>query len=404
MGLRCNQRALVVLTLLGVLGCDRQPSDGVVAEYAAPAGGRAHNLAEGMNGPILSWIEPVGEGRHAFRVAVRENGGWRTVGTVVENDSLFVNWADFPSVVELADGTWIAHWLQKVAPATYAYHVKMAVSTDRGATWSSRFVPHSDRSPTEHGFVSMVPWRDGAAAVWLDGQNTLGGHETGEELLTKGAMTLRFTTITPDGTPAPDMEIDPKVCDCCQTALVRAGDALVTAYRDRAEGEIRDIVVSRFANGAWSEPRKVADDGWYYPGCPVNGPSLAARGDTVAIAWFTAADDNPRAYTAWSFDGGVTFSEAIRVDDGRPLGRMAVVFMPDGDAVVAWLEETDTTGSVRLRRVRPSGRTGRSLVAAEVPAVRASGFPRLAVVDGGVLVAWTDPEEDGGVKVARVVP
>ena len=32
-------------------------------------------------------------------------------------------------------------------------------------------------------------------------------------------------------------------------------------------------------NGEWTAPATVFSDGWHIPGCPTNGPAVAARGE-----------------------------------------------------------------------------------------------------------------------------
>lgn len=398
------------IATLALLACRPAGAPLVVGEVElrGPPGSVTPHLAMAGEAPVLSWLEPTPRG-HALRVRVRGPEGWRAVGTVVENDSLFVNWADFPSVVPLAGGEWLAHWLQKTAPSAYAYHVRMAVSRDSGRTWSAPFSPHGDRSPTEHGFVSIVPWGDGAAAVWLDGRKgaaaaeaaAAAGRPLDHSVAQPPPMTLRFTTVGPGGVPAPDIEVDGRVCDCCQTDLARARHGLVAVFRDRTEDETRDIAVSRFLDGAWTAPVPVADDGWVIAGCPVNGPQVAARGDSVVVAWFTAAGGEPGVYVAFSADGGATFGAPVRVQEGRPAGRVDVVWWGE-TALVSWLEETAETGSVRVRRVRPDGAAGPARTVAATSTARASGFPRMAVTGAGVTIAWTDPGDEGGVRVATV--
>lgn len=397
-----TRAAAAVLGLGAILagaGACRPASRAVLVgevEFQGPPGSGMPHLALAGDLPVLSWLEPSPRG-YALRVAVRAPTGWATRGTVVENDSLFVNWADFPSVEPLASGEWLAHWLQKTAPTAYAYHVRMALSPDSGASWGVPFTPHGDRSPTEHGFVSIVPWGDGAAAVWLDGRQTAGDLATERP----SAMTLRFTTIGPGGVAAEDVEVDGRVCDCCQTALDRARHGLVAVYRDRTEDETRDVAVTRFVDGAWTAPAPVANDGWVIPGCPVNGPQVAARGDSVVVAWFTAAAETPRVLAAFSADGGATFGAPVAVHEGRPTGRVDVAWWDDA-ALVSWIEETADSGSVRVRRVRPDGGVERAVTVATTSTARASGFPRLVVVGGDALIAWTAPGDDGGVRVASL--
>jgi hypothetical protein len=115
-------------------------------------------------------------------------------------------------------------------------------------------------------------------------------------------------------------------------------------------------------------------DGWLIPGCPVNGPAMAADGDHVAIAWFTAARDSPRVNVAFSDDSGQRFSRPIRVDLGQASGRVAIALLPDLSALVAWLETVGQDATIQLRRVSREGGLGAPQAAARTSAARASGF------------------------------
>ncbi|HSC27550.1 MAG TPA: hypothetical protein VLD67_09760, partial [Vicinamibacterales bacterium] len=111
----------------------------------SPAGpGSAQpQLSVSDKGVLLSWVERAGT-RSALKFAERSASGWSPAKTVASGDNWFVNWADVPSVVRLADGTLAAHWLQKSGPGTYAYDVRLAYSKDDGQTWSESFTPHDD--------------------------------------------------------------------------------------------------------------------------------------------------------------------------------------------------------------------------------------------------------------------
>jgi hypothetical protein len=177
---------------------------------------------------------------------------------------------------------------------------------------------------------------------------------------------------------------------------------LVAAFRDRSAEEVRDIAIVRYAEGRWSDPSYVADDGFYYPGCPVNGPQLAAMGDTVVIAWYTAPDQRARVHVARSEDAGATWSEPARVDLGDPLGRVDIELLPDGAAFVVWLERTPEAAAVFGCRIAPNGRMGEALTIATTDASRGSGFPRTARIGDTVFVAWRDMEGEGAVQVRTV--
>src|SRR5688572_28136732 len=200
-----------------------------VREIPAPAGPGSGepNLAVAPDGRVLlSWIEPAGEGRHSLRFASLGTGGaWSAARTIAEGTGWFVNWADFPALAALPDGTLFAHWLAKSGPSTYAYDVQVVSSRDGGTTWSRPVVPHRDGTQTEHGFVSMTPWSDDELGmVWLDGRKTAGA--THAEHGAGGAeMALLHTTLGSDGRLGAETVLDGRVCDCCQTDMVRAAGA-----------------------------------------------------------------------------------------------------------------------------------------------------------------------------------
>ncbi|MGD2134850.1 MAG: sialidase family protein [Gemmatimonadales bacterium] len=404
-----SDRSRLLPFLLAVTACSAaSPTLGVgEVEFAGPPGsGEPHLTATADGRAVLTWLEPVAGERYALRFAVRDAAGWSEPRTIAARDDFFVNWADFPSLAVLTDGTWVTHWLQLAGPGTYAYHVKLAVSRDTGRTWSAPITPHRDRSLTEHGFVSVVAWRGGAMLVWLDGRQMReeGSGETGssEGEMEVGDMSMRATTLDADGVRGRDVLLDGRTCECCQTALVRTANGLVAAYRDRSAEEIRDIAVVRYVDDGWTDPVHVANDGFEYPGCPVNGPQLSARGDTVAIAWYTAPRQEARVQAAFSTDGGATWGAPIPIDDGDPLGRVDVEFLADGTALVVWLERTAEAAEVRARRVSLDGGADDSWPVAVTGESRGSGFPRMSRVGSGVVVAYTLPGEEGGVRVVAV--
>lgn len=121
---------------------------------------------------LLGWTEPHPAG-FAVKLSVLEDAEWSAARTVTVSDELFVNWADFPSVVALDDGTFAAHWLWENSKNDYAYDVKISLSPDEGLTWSAPITPHDDRSVSQHGFVTLQPLEDGSLmSVWLDGGPT----------------------------------------------------------------------------------------------------------------------------------------------------------------------------------------------------------------------------------------
>lgn len=342
----------------------------------------------------LSWLEPSGE-QWALRLAPIENAVG-PVTTVVERDDFFVNWADFPSVTALADGRLAAHWLQRGGTGTYDYGVRVAWSED-GAEWSESWTPHDDGTPTEHGFVSTLPEGGDLGVLWLDGRRFVDGPEGAATR----EMTLRYRSASGPGSAGDEVVVDDRICDCCQTGSARTSDGWVVVYRDRSGDEIRDVYAARLVDGVWSEGRPVHRDGWHIEGCPVNGPAVAAEGDRVAVAWFTAAGEVPRVLLAFSDDQGVTYSEPVRIDGGDPVGRVDVVMEGEG-AVVSWIEATGETAELRMRTVSGAEAVSDPITVAAIAGARAAGFPQMVRHDGDLVFAWTDAMgESTRVQVAR---
>jgi hypothetical protein len=368
-----------------------------VPSPAAPGSAEPCIEVGGDGVAYLSWLEPAGGG-HALKFSRWEGSAWSQPRTIAEGADWFVNWADFPAVTALADGTIAAHWLRKTGGGPYAYAVTMTLSRDGGATWSAPVTPH-DASPTEHGFVSMAGL-DGnrLAAIWLDGRETGGDADH-----PAGPMHLRGAVLAADGRIEREDLIDGRACECCQTSAVRLDDgSIVAVYRDRSEGEIRDVAVVRFDGSRWSEPRTVHDDGWEMPGCPVNGPAVAARGSLVAVAWFTAAGapPQPKVKIAFSRDGGRSFASPSVVSAAAPEGRVDIVALEDS-ALVTWIEGGGEP-KILARRAGPDGALGETLTIATSSVARAAGFPRMAALGDDVLIAWTQPGSPSQVKTARL--
>jgi hypothetical protein len=363
----------------------------------APPGSAEPNLSTDGSRVFLSWLTHGGD-EQALQYAVLDGGRWSPPQTIAHGDSFFANWADFPSLVPLEDGSFAAHWLWKSSADAYAYGVRVARSAD-GHEWPAPLVPHRDGTPTEHGFVSLVPEQvGGATAVWLDGRQ-YAGKQDGDP----GAQTALVTADLRLEGFSPEVILDPRVCDCCQTSAVHTSHGMLVAYRDRSDDDVRDIFLVRREAARWTEPYPLARDGWQISGCPVNGPALAARGDAVAAAWFTMDGDSAVVRTASSDNGGRSFSDPLRIDAGRPLGRVDVALLPNGDALVVWLESTAVGGAeIRARRVGRDGRLEDSFRIAGTSAGRASGFPHVVAAGNALIFAWTEEAAMPLVHVARV--
>jgi len=386
-------RASVIAGIAAATAVSCRPSAGNVDQpltvqplilATPPRSGMPQMTANGDRA-ILSWLEIAHTGA-TLKFAERTTDGWSEPRTAASGADWFINAADVPSVARLTDGTLVAQWLKETNPRREAYDVRLAFSHDEGRTWTAPASPHHDGTTTQHGFVSLFDLPGSRLGlVWLDGRQT--------EDPENDNMSVRAATFGRDGTQLSDTLVDDRVCDCCPLSVAIAADGPIVAYRDRSGGEVRDISVSRLVNGAWTPARTVHDDGWEIEACPVNGPAISASGKTVAVAWFTAAGDQGRAFVAFSQDAGATFSAPIRLDDSESSGRVGIVMVDDRSAIASWIERIDKRAELRFRRVDSSGRRSAAQPVSTLGAGRSSGYPRIARRANEILFAWTEGAE-----------
>jgi uncharacterized membrane protein len=145
-------------------------------------------------------------------------------------------------------------------------------------------------------------------------------------------------------------------------------------------------------------PLVVHRDNFKIEACPINGPAIAASGNDVAVAWFTAPNEKQQSLVAFSHDAGRTFGKATKVEDEGTLGRMQVALASDGAAIVGWVEFANEKSTFKVRRIDPTGVRGPSVGVAPSLA-RASAHGRR-----GRSSPRVDREREGflRVKTARV--
>ncbi|MDE2852190.1 MAG: hypothetical protein OXP74_16435 [Acidobacteriota bacterium] len=331
-------------------------------------------------GVFLSWVESAEGVGHSLRFAELREDEWGDATTVATGEGWFVNWIDHPAVVPLPGDRLAAHWLvhDEDRQGDYGYGIRLAFSDDRGATWREVFRASGDGVDGYAGFVAYAPAADGLEMAYLstvgddDVEAAAGGHGEVEP-----RMALRSARFNAAGRLVGDRQVDADVCSCCTTAMAPSSDGLFLAFRDRREGEFRDISFARLQDDRWSSPRLVHRDGWHIRGCPTNGPALASSESGPAVAWFTAAGGESKVLAAFWNSGKQRFDDPIRIDNGSPRGWAGVTTLDDGSAAVSWVERSEAGHfELRVRRVSEAGSTGTALTVAPVPAGRSAvGVP-----------------------------
>ncbi|PCI07745.1 MAG: hypothetical protein COB73_07835 [Flavobacteriaceae bacterium] len=381
---------LVFSSVIFLMSCSKEEKElAIVEEIKSPTLGKSmqpYLFSDGKE-VLMSWTQKINDSITTLNYAVLKDKAWSEPTEISKGDNWFVNWADFPAIAK-NDKNILSHFLQKSDPATFAYDVKIKQSNDSGKNWSSDKKLHQDSTLTEHGFVTMIPYKEDSFFItWLDGRNTMGGGHGGGSN-PNAAMNVRGAVVLKNGDVIDDTLVDGRTCDCCQTSAAITQNGPIIVYRDRSENEIRDIYISRLVDGNWTNPKAIYNDNWEIKGCPVNGPKAAALENTLAIAWFTAANNIPKVNLVFSDDNGENFSTPIQIDDGNPVGRVDVALLDKNTALVSWMETTETGADIKMIKVGKDGTKSESFIINSISESRSSGFPQFEILNDEIIAAW----------------
>ena len=346
---------------------------------------------------LMSWIQNK-DSIASLKYSKFNGINWTAPTEIISGSDWFVNWADFPAIAD-NNGSILTNILKKSAEGTYTYDIHLQLYSKQKNTWKNNILLNQDGIKSEHGFVSMLPYNnDSFFVTWLDGRTLVGVPKENEQ------MTLRAAFIDAEGEISNDILLDDKTCECCNTAATMTSNGPIVAYRDRSDTEIRDISIVRFVNGNWTAPKNVYQDHWEIPGCPVNGPAIDSFNDAVALAWFTAENDNPRIQVSFSENQGETFGLQYRVDNGNAIGRVDIVMIDQNNAVVSWMEPDGIDTLIQILKVSSNGEKNIPITITKTRSERSSGFPQLELVGDRLYVAWTSLEDKiPAIKIVTVL-
>ncbi|WP_434036243.1 hypothetical protein [Formosa sp. 4Alg 33] len=351
------------------------------------------HLTSNHNSLMLSWVTRITDSTTQFNYSSLINQKWGTPKTIITGTNWFVNWADYPSITA-NNGTLLSHFLKKSSEDTFAYDIKLNLLSEDASDWQTELPLHTDGTKTEHGFVTVLPLKENSFFVtWLDGRDMAMDHE-GEHMNHNGNMTIRAAEVSQDGVISNQILLDGKTCSCCQTTAAITSQGPIVLYRDRTDEEIRDIAITRYTNGTWTEPQFIHNDGWQINGCPVNGPKVDAIDNTVAVAWFTAAHSTPLVKLVFSENGGAEFSEPIIISDAAVLGRVDIELIDHEQAIVSWMETEDNTTYLKAMKVNKSGVKSMPISISALNDSRKTGFPQMQYKGDNMYFAWTSIAND----------
>ena len=379
------KKLIITFTLLALISC--QDKDDFIKDIPFLYGynNAQPNLVSSNGSLSLSWISLSNENNATLNFSQFKKGKWIKPKTIANGSDWFVNWADFPAHA-INEDLIITSYLKKSASGTYTYDVILNLQKLSGEKLKDDFKLNTDGIQAEHGFVSIVPNnKKGFFITWLDGRNTIQKKPDGDHK----PMTIRFAEITNKGDIINESELDAAACDCCQTSIAATNKGPIVVYRDRSDQEVRDIYSVRNVNGVWKDPNPVHNDGWIINGCPVNGPKVAVKSKNLAVAWFTASDDNPRVNVSFSKTNGDSFNTPLKVNDHSAIGRVDVAFLNDDEVIVSYMEVDDIKAYLRIKKISVNGEVSEPITISEIDGGRNTGVPQLEIINNEIFIVWT---------------
>lgn len=306
-------------------------------------------------------------------------------------------------------------WVNSIKVETQkwpASNMRFARSLDGGGTWSTPVTINDDTtgSPLGHNFQGAAWVGDsGFIAAWLDERkapvdsgaasaHAAMQHEADahahEETDEADAMIYSVSSTDFGATWAANRPLWGAVCPCCRVSLARTPTGgILSAWRKHFPGNVRDIVVAPVTDGQ-SEPSRVREDNWVYPGCPHTGPSLSLDSTGAAqVAWYTGKPGGAGVFLARAKDS-TTFDPAITLltRDRMPTAHPQVAALSGGASVVAW--DIDQAGAKHLLIAHVASGAAK-VTPTVVPNTAGSTYPQLARLrDGSVALAWTQLTND----------
>jgi|CXWL01.1.fsa_nt_gi hypothetical protein len=258
-------------------------------------------------------------------------------------------------------------------------------SRDGGSTWSAPVTVSHDGVFGAHSFHALHVMSSGSLVLsWLGGAAGEAGvwvtHSTDD------GATWANETLVDNGT----------TCECCRTALASGSDGtLYLAWRHVFPGNLRDVVVARSEDlgATWTVPQRVHADGWSFDGCPRAGPAIQVDATgRVHVAWWTGKEGAAGVWYASSTDRGASFGApfALGVAEHSRPAHVQLGMAPDGGLLAVWDDGTGPGSRILLRRAAAGDTTfgAAQPLSAEGQSV---ANPVIAIHDGRVAVAWTEP-------------
>jgi len=271
----------------------------------------------------------------------------------------------------------------KLLPRKYTGHIKVALSTDAGASFSKPQFAHTDRQEIAHRFDSIAFDGSGKLHVaWLDKRDANAAQAEGAHY--SGSAIYTATSSSDFAGLEPEKKVADNSCECCRIGVATNHAGKVAfLWRHVFAGNVRDHAFASTANpGAIV---RATNDNWQIEACPHHGPALAPAGPSGYHAvWFTQRDGAGTVMYGRLSEDGVPMGEVKVLPDES--AEHAVVASAGNRVAVLWRSFDGKQSLLRLWVSKDGGATFRARTIA-----RHSGdsdFPRLAAGKEKIYAVW----------------
>jgi hypothetical protein len=306
----------------------------------------------------------------------------------------------WPDIAMAEDGTVGVAWMD--GHAAGGYHVFYTFTTDGGITWAPPERVDDRTTGSYSKFVTLAFTPLGTAvAVWEDDRS--------------GQINLYFSKRNgPAGTPwSANLVINtagspPSGGDFMNPSLaVLDEERYFVAWTDWREGVFHQVYCRCTRDGGvtWGAERRVSDEIGYQPvagdPCLVIDPTVTAPGAEVLYCvtndWRGDVPGGryPNVYYYMSFDGGLTWSVGVMVNDIEPafqqVSSHALVRLDDGALAAGWLNNPDFgLNHFRVSRLTDLGASWGASVQVDEASPGGTGTYSAIATDGTHLCAAFD--------------
>lgn len=265
--------------------------------------------------------------------------------------------------------------------------VNVATSTDNGISFSQ---PRSiSENSTSQRFASLAVDPQGRIfASWIDKRLVAADAKSGRKRL-GGAIAYAWSEDGGSSFVAERLAYEDS-CECCRIGVAMSPSGLpALLYRAIYNGRIRDHATQLFLNRETpGRAQRVADDNWVTDSCPHHGPALAvSAAGTLHAAWFTQGTVRSGTFLANSKDGGVHYSEPVRIGSAQALSGRPYLLAIGRDVWLVWKDFDGKQATLSFQRSTDDGQSWSS-PAQVASSTGYSDHPLLLSSGGRVFVSW----------------